>query len=657
MPGRPALRLVSLTAVVLACNPTVTEHPPLTASAATIALFAPDALDACNSVLPFPTDLAKNPTTGRLDLPFCTTDTADQIALKTGLRTLDGYALGVTLTTRFSGPLDPASLPGAVKLFNAQTGAPVAIAVQQLGDADNTLAIVPVAPLAESTSYIAVVTTDAQDPKGNPVASDKVFVFAKSQEPLIDKDGYSRYSPLSDADANALEPLRLGLAPLFDALASMQLTRDKVAVAWSFTTQTVHATLPLLASVVGASPLEVTHENAIPAAAHPLIVASGIPHASLCDVHTGRVKLQSLLTPTGTFGVDAAGAPIITEAVVDYLLTTPKTGTPKACTAAWDGSKVLVFAHGLGRCKNDALALADAFAAQGFATLAFDGPSAGARSIANLGDLDLDGCPDQGATPELIALPGAQTNPFAVRDGLREWGLELSQVVGAARAGAWRFSGAAAGTGAAKVALVGHSWGGMAATLAASVATVDALAVNAASAELGAVFAPSIEELTAAQLEAAGVHTTTEPGKSLLASSVQEAVAAFRWAMEPGDPLYAPVGSPALVQVVSAAKANADAPLHATDTQQKLAVTLGKSYSATAETTFDDAGTPKALCDTPNASVGALLKPCIADKASQRYPLALAKTAGLQRQLVTFVVSASAGAAKLCDVDYTVACP
>ena len=70
MPGRPALRLVSLTAVVLACNPTVTEHPPLTASAATIALFAPDALDACNSVLPFPTDLAKNPTTGRLDLPF-----------------------------------------------------------------------------------------------------------------------------------------------------------------------------------------------------------------------------------------------------------------------------------------------------------------------------------------------------------------------------------------------------------------------------------------------------------------------------------------------------------------------------------------------------------------------------------------------------------
>lgn len=646
--------------VVAGCAPSVTKDEPITVSAATLALFAPDSANPCSSVLPFPTDLARDPVTSRLNLPFCMTDTPDQLAVKGGLRTLDGYALGTTLTTRFSAAIDPATAAGTVRLFEASTGQAVAFVTQFSAEAGNTLFIQPTAPLSEHTRYLVAITTELLDSAGKPVASDVVFAFAKSEEPLIDSAGYSRFVAITDADANALEPLRQGYVPLFEGLAAAGLARNQVAVAWAFTTQTVHATLPqlnaLVASRGGAS---VIHDNRLAAAQHPLIVAAGIPAANLCDVHTGRVTLQGLLTPTGTFGATAAGVPVSSPITVDYVLTTPNLDFPAACTTPWLGDKLVVFAHGLGRCKNDALALANAFAKAGFAVLSLDGPRAGARSVSNLGDQNLDGCPDQPATPELIALPGQNPNPFALRDHLREWGLELSQLVAFARANAPRFAGLpSTTTSATRVALVGHSWGGMAAVLAGSIGNVDVVAVNAASAELGAVFAPSLRAATAAELTAAGVDLGTPAGMARLEAGTSERVAVFRWAMEPGDPLFAapaypPAATvPVLVQVVSAGAA--DAPLHATLTQQKLAQAFNRAPLA--QTTFDLTNGGAALCDSPSAAVGALLQPCVAQKTAPGYPLALLRTAALQRQLVTFVATAMAGPPLVCSPDNMVAC-
>ena len=641
--------------VVVGCTPSVKRDEPIPVSAATLALFAPDSAHPCSSVLPFPTDLARDPLTGRLNLPFCMTDTPDQIAMKTGLRTLDGFSLGTTLSTRFSAAIDPASAAGAIRLIDASTGTPMPFVTQFSAAAGNTLFVQPTAPLADHTRYLVAITTDLLDSAGKPVASDVVFAFAKSEEPLIDDAGYSRFAALSDADANALEPLRRAFAPLFEGLGAAGLTRQQIAVGWAFTTQTGASALPLLATLVssrgGAS---VIHDDQLPAAQHPLIAAAGIPAANLCDVHTGRVTLQGLLTPAGTFAATAAGAPIS----VDYVLTTPNLDFPSACTTPWRGEKLVVFAHGLGRCKNDALALANAFAKAGFAVLSLDGPRAGARSVSNLGDQNLDGCLDQPATPEFIALPGQNPNPFALRDHLREWGLELAQVTAFSRGNAFRFAGLSSGVTNARVALVGHSWGGMAAALAGSLGNVDVVALNAASAELGAVFAPSLRAATAAGLTAAGVDLSTPAGMAELEQGTSERVAAFRWAMEPGDPLFAAPAYPTapavpvLVQVVSAG--GADAPLHATQTQQKLAQAFNRAPLA--DTTFDltQGGAP--LCDSPSAAVGALLQPCVAVKTAPGYPLALARTAALQRQLVTFVASAMAGPPLVCSPEYMVAC-
>jgi len=652
-------------ALAVGCAPSVTKDEPVTESAATLALFAPDSANPCGSVLPFPSDLAKDPTTGRLNIPYCLDDSADQSAMKSGLRTLDGYALGSTLTTRFSRPIDATTAAAAVKVFDAATGASVAVGAAFDAAQENTLFIQPLASLAEGKKYLVAITTDLKDAEGNAIAPDQVFVFAKSPEPLVDEFGYSRFSVLSDADANALEALRQGYAPLFEGLAALGVARESVAVAWAFTTQTVHASLPALAAVAAQGGAQFTWENKIKASAHPLLAAAGIPATALCEIHSGRVTLRSLLTDAGTFGVDpATGAPLTRTEVADYLLITPTpdpAGNPGCATPpAWSADKIVVFAHGLGRCKNDALALANAFAAAGFAVLTVDGPFAGARALGNLGDQDLDGCADQPATPEFIALPGQSPNPFAVRDHLREWALELDQIVAAAHAQPWALAGAETGTATAKVAVAGHSWGGMAVSLASALLADDAsaLAVNASGAELGSLFEPAVRASVAAGLEAAGVNPTTEPGLTLLAQQTAESVAAFRWAMEPGDPLYgATAGLPTLVQVAQGADGQAEASLHGAAASKKLATAFGIDAETLAKTTFalSTGGAP--LCDDGTAIVGTLLQPCVEDRASALYPLAMAMTGGMQRQMATFLASSVAGAPLVCDPDITKSCP
>ncbi len=634
-------RSIALAATLsFGCVPTVTKDQPVAVSSATIARFSPDGSDPCNSVLPFPSDLAKNAKTGKLDLPYCKSDGVDQIAIKTGLRTLDGYAVGTSLKVNFTGALDAASLAAGVKLFSAD-GKAVEIDAKFLPDSDNLLVIQPRKPLAEATKYLAAITTDVKDSAGKPVASDQAFVFLKSENPLTDSLGYSAYSALTDAEASALEKLRQGFLPMFTALESAGLPRSQIAVAWSFTTQTVHATLPQLAALVNGNVPAVTHDRQMPAAAHPLIAAAGIPHSHMCDLHTGRVQLKTLQGAAGTFEATSSGAPAVGAVEANYLFITPNadhSASPAACTA-WAGGPVAVFVHGLGRCKNDVLALANSLNKAGLAVLSVDGPRAGGRSVSALGDQNLDSCPDQPAMPELIALPGQGPNPFAVRDGLREWGLELSQIVNAVKASSGAFVGGSATSN--KVALIGHSWGAMAAALASSVVVVDALILNAGSAELGAVFAPGI--------------MASVPSPAMAA----ESIAAFRWAMEPGDPLYAGgTTKPVLVQVVSGDKVTAEAPLHASDTQTLLAKAFAADRAAsTFAMSAEPAGSKVALCDSGTAIVGALLQPCVADKNAALYAPARLKTAGMQRQVATFAISAILGQPVVCDPDFTKSCP
>jgi hypothetical protein len=342
---------------------------------------------------------------------------------------------------------------------------------------------------------------------------------------------------------------------------------------------------------------------------------------------------------------------------VDYILFTPNAGGAADCSSvdAWDYSNVVVFAHALGRCKNNAVAVANSFGAANWAVLALDGPRAGARTINGLGDQDLDTCPDQPSTPEFIALGDETPNPFGVRDRLRQWGLEIVQTVELAKTDVREFAEASP-TGDAPettVGILGHSWGGMAAVLAGrATSNYDVMAITGASGDMGAIFTPLLQAGIIENLAAEGITSETTGYAEILEQEVQTVAQIYTWALEPADPLYAAQSYPALAtppeetdirvlaQVVAPPSSDTGAALHYTTTQETLATVFAERDSGfeLADVTFtltcDDSGTETAVCDDSLGVVGAPLVPCEGDDNA-----ALAWTTSLQTQFATFMAT------------------
>ena len=660
--ARSLIPVVAAVALVSACN-SVTEDPDVSVSAQVIAVFSPNAEDACLSDLPFPTDLARNPYTGLLDIPYCRDDSADTIAVKTTLRTQNGYALATDISFHFNRAVSPSSLTGNVGIYEAASGAPVQ-STPVYFDGRNHTVVLQHAVLQSSTTYVVVVADGIVDEHQEPVVADQTFTFLKSETALIDDKGYSTSAALTDSQANGLERVRKAYVPILSAaLQATGLPRARIALAWGFTTttETYDHMSTLAAAIRAAGSVGISPETAVYARDHALLAASGLPYDEICSVHTGHVILKSVLGADDMLALKADGTPILTDVSVDYVMTVPKVGTtcdptdpptvPEPPIPAWDLSKVAVFAHGLGRCKNDALALANAFATAGWAVLSLDGPRAGGRMLNPLGDQNLDGCPDQPATPELIAVGMHDPNPFVLRDGLREWALELVQAAEAIETQPWKFVGQDFAVGTPEIGMVGHSWGGIAASLAAplavkdSVRVVRALALSATPAGLGDVFTPLIT--TAAALKLPGA-TADE-----IALAAAQNIAVFRWALEPVDPLFAvsayPTATslPVLTQLV--ATGTVDVPLHTFADQERLRAAFGREDAA--DVTFNLAPSGSNICDEPELAVGSLLKPCVASTTSANYLRAAGIYAGMQRQVVKLIA-----ARVICKPDINVIC-
>jgi hypothetical protein len=433
----------------------------------------------------------------------------------------------------------------------------------------------------------------------------------------------------------------------------------------------------------------VAYENTIAAEDHPLLAAAGIPIGNLCKVHTGRVLVNNMIAEDGRIYTGPSGQVLTRETPVDYILLTPNrwptvcavtgaqggqtacelnpncawTGTACIsdvdCSGAnadqWDYSNLVVFAHSLGKCKNVALAIADSFGRANWAVLALDGPRAGSRSLSNLGDQDLDTCPDQPATPELITLGNAAPDPFALRDNVKEWGLEIVQAAAVAATDGRVFSEMAPDGDAEPVghiSFVGHSWGGIAAVLAGAYSEhVETVAVSAASGDMLGIFTPLLQAGIAQRLIAAGLTPGTPAFDAELLSQTQEAANIYQWVLAPVDAYFSALEYPAaenlpvLVQIVSAGTNGIvrDAALHATSTQRALAAIFAeKGNDAPDNLTFklecNDGGVLQPICEDDAGVVGSLLQPCAGGVAAGDPDYDL--TVALQTQLVTFVVSA-----------------
>jgi pimeloyl-ACP methyl ester carboxylesterase len=352
--------------------------------------------DPANRVVPFPTDLARIPgtatTPARVNLPIPDGSSPEAAALITQLNTLDGFSTTAPIVSEngeAQGVLDVGTLPASslgagVGFFKLTPGGNeprvrvcLNCASRPLPDistptAPQQLQFIPEVPLDEQSTYGGYLTTELVDSRGLSVIASPAFALMRSSAPLLDEQGHSLVSLITDEQARQLEPARLTLKPMMDALAAWNIPRPQVALAWSFTTQSTRPTLPALAAL----PAQMGLTTAVTNLSTTLTTFvknnsnNPYPYDRLGNVYLGRLSLPDALTgPGGRLDLEHARP---TE--VPFLLTTPSSSAPAS------GYPVVIWGHPLTGSRLTALAIANAFAASGVAMLAVDLPRHGDRA-------------------------------------------------------------------------------------------------------------------------------------------------------------------------------------------------------------------------------------------------------------------------------------
>ena len=396
--------------------------------------------------LPFPTDIFfVGSTDGTLNIPVA--DATDFSNPAVALNALDGFSTTEAITVSFAQPgsetptqgLDATSIVSgdSVRLYEVTTdpatGA-IASFVAEVAATDyfstvaadgTTLAVSPLKPLKESTTYMVALLNGITDTTGNPTRRASAFGLVAGTKTL------------TGSAFEALEGLRLVTRSMFGALRGAEgfqedaavsatdyvagardFSEDSVNLLWSFTTQSITPVLQAVKDQTTASTINLA------ATGFDTTALGGL---GLADIHAGTMEVPYYLdapsadsptAPLQTFWTGAGGTnltrfnttPIVQSTqTIPVLMTTPKTAAPAG------GWPIVIFQHGITRSRADMLALADSIASQNMALIAIDMPLHGiaatdlAASLRINGlersfDLDLrdneTGTPGQDGTPE-----------------------------------------------------------------------------------------------------------------------------------------------------------------------------------------------------------------------------------------------------------------
>ncbi|MCY1000215.1 hypothetical protein OWM54_24045 [Myxococcus sp. MISCRS1] len=351
--------------------------------------------DPTNSIIPFPNDLLRVPRTAtapaRLNLPVPPGTGTVQDLIK-GLNTLDGWSTTAPIISE-NGPtrgiieadlkVDPATVAlGKQVLFvkltpgGSQPKVKVCINCASSSKRDGSAAdpapqqlqIIPEIPLDPASQYAVVVLRGvkeqaAEGAKARAVAVPAAQALMKLASPLF-VDGKSQISAVPDATAAAVEPARAAMKPLFDALAANGIARKDILLAWAFTTQSTHTVLDSLHKVP-ASPLPDSPVSLVDQTAN---IIGAMEALSLEHQHVGRALAGTFLSPFLLDDVNGALNPARPQHLdhIPFLLILPATPAPAG------GYKTVVFGHGLGGNRTDALAITNKLNEAGYAVAAID---------------------------------------------------------------------------------------------------------------------------------------------------------------------------------------------------------------------------------------------------------------------------------------------
>jgi len=455
--------------------------------APTFALFDLEALQ-----FPFPNDLLKQ---GGATLALPTAGNP----LAAAANSLDGLSTVAPILFPFDHPVDRQSFADALIIVNvtqdahfgerpavavtcADTGATFGLAC---GSAAN-LAVTPVTPLREHSTYLIAVGPGVVDAAGKAVAASTMTNLLKAASPLVDIDPAThavtaihstlligKYLGATETVADltvaettslvGLELIRQSYATLYGLLEttlpglgvlSAPIMRDDVAVMIPYTTESLTGEMVAIAAAVAEAPPTFTVTSVtspvdaalggtpIPVELFPgfgfsalnptptntalgLDNSAGVASGNIAAVVEGSFASRDYQGATGYFhDADSDGVLDSTSSTIPFTLC-----LPNATLFAGQAAPVVVFEHGLLANRDFLFAIADTLAARGIATAAIDLVAHGDR----VGDLvdnakfalgQLDFTPDGVVDPAGAAFLNV-TDLRILRDNFRQSTVDL----------------------------------------------------------------------------------------------------------------------------------------------------------------------------------------------------------------------------------------
>ncbi len=419
MQARAKLALALTTVLLAACSSSsnspraVPQEPARNDDGSIVTGIITARFDPTNRVLPFPTNLLLSGTRDlTLNIPVANPNNFGdpQVALNA----LDGFGTVAPWSFSLNATPNPASLTGgqAIKVFEvALTGpgggvtrvirelaspAEFVVAQASTDPTGQTVAIVPTRPLKPLTSYMAVVTDDVRDARGNDATPDQTYFLTKRTTALC-VNNTSTDPLIPTANACALEPLRQLTNSQEIAAAAAGVPREDIVLSWVATTQATSTVLQANQGVVPtqiAMKLGATGQNTSVAGLPPVadIYIGVLPIRYFLEAPSAqnptavlttfwRAQAGNYLAPFANLGLDPTSTNVTfanpfpvprSTQNVPVMMTVPNANSGKTKPAS--GWPVVIFNHGITRNRTDMLGVSATLAAQGFVVVAIDQP-------------------------------------------------------------------------------------------------------------------------------------------------------------------------------------------------------------------------------------------------------------------------------------------
>ena len=449
---------------------------------------------------------------------------------------------------------------------------------------ESQIAILPLKPLKEYTSYMAVLTNDIRDTEGNDATPDRTYNFGKTSVPWVDASGQSTNALFDNDTAALLELIRQVIQSWELNAASYGIDPADIILSWTAQTQSITRTLKTLRAFAQPAPTTIADtgfitSDLVPGSPGAASVSMGIItlpyYAGIPSAENPTAPLNTFwkaapgayVPPFDQFGLDPTSTnitianpiPVLTGMQTVPLLITIPRGQAKPA----NGWPVVIFGHGITRSRVDVLGAADGFAAAGYAVVAMDFPMHGISPdatpefaalwventpfgpIANERTFDVDYISNTTGAPGpdgLIDASGSHaisaglSNMLVGRDTIRQGETDLSVL--AVSIASMDFDGdGMPDTDGSNIAYTGQSWGGIHGTVFTAIeplVTRSYLSVPGGSIARIAEFSASIGPIVEAGLATKGVYPGTSDWESffIVFQTVLDSADPINWAAE-----------------------------------------------------------------------------------------------------------------------------